>query len=53
MKSWIIVIMVIMSLGVSTIIARLSERKWGKRNRVAVFFLVLGIIWIFFWLCAL
>ena len=49
MKPWIIVIMITMSLGVSIIVARLSEKKWGKNSRVAVFFLVLAMIWIFFW----
>ena len=50
MKPWLIVIMIIMSLSVSTVIARLSEKKWGKNIRVGVFFLVMGMIWIFFWL---
>lgn len=50
MKTWIIAIMIIMSLGVSAIVMRLSEKKWGKRGRVAVFCFVLAIIWIFFWL---
>jgi hypothetical protein len=39
-----------MSIGVAIIIARLTGRKWEKRNRFVVFFLVLAIIWFFFWL---
>jgi membrane-bound ClpP family serine protease len=50
MKTWVIAIMIIMSLGVSAIVMRLSEKKWGKRGRVVVFFFVLGIIWLFFWM---
>ena len=50
MKTGIIAIMIIMSLGVSAIVMRLSEKKWGKRGRATVFCLVLAIIWIFFWL---
>jgi hypothetical protein len=42
--------MIIMSLSVSAIVARLSEKKWGKKVRTAVFLLALGVIWIFFWL---
>jgi hypothetical protein len=42
--------MIAMSISVSAIIARLSEKKWGKRSRVAVFVFVLGITWFFFWL---
>ncbi len=50
MKLWIIFAMIVMSLGVATVIARLSAKKWGKTNRVAVFLIVLGLTWLFFWL---
>jgi hypothetical protein len=42
--------MIIMSVSVSAIIARLSGKKWGKNNRVAAFLFVMGITWFFFWL---
>jgi hypothetical protein len=50
MKVWIILIIILMSLGVSITVARLSEKIWGKKIRFAVFVMVLSIIWIFFWL---
>jgi hypothetical protein len=50
MKLWIILAMIVMSLGVATVIARLSGKKWGKTDRVAVFLIVVGITWLFFWL---
>jgi hypothetical protein len=50
MKFWIILLMAGMSIGVAIIIAQLTGRKWEKRNRFVVFFLVLAIIWFFFWI---
>ena len=53
MKVWIILIMTVMSLGVSAIISRLAVKQWGKEVRVVVFIVVFAVIWLFFLLGAL
>ena len=53
MMVWRILIMVVMSLGVSMIISRLAVKLWGKEVKITIFVIVFIVIWISFLLAAL